>query len=79
MEILVLVSLCNQLLVDQIYVLETMTPLSFSEFRDYLSPASGFQSFQFRLLENKLGLKPVGLDPLTTEFPYSHKVNAGAI
>ncbi|XP_030836965.1 tryptophan 2,3-dioxygenase isoform X1 [Strongylocentrotus purpuratus] len=47
-----------KLLVDQIYVLETMTPLSFSEFRDYLSPASGFQSFQFRLLENKLGLKP---------------------
>ncbi|XP_071485919.1 tryptophan 2,3-dioxygenase-like [Diadema antillarum] len=47
-----------KLLVDQIYVLETMTPLSFSEFRDYLSPASGFQSFQFRLLENKLGIKP---------------------
>ncbi|XP_041461975.1 tryptophan 2,3-dioxygenase-like [Lytechinus variegatus] len=47
-----------KLLVDQIYVLETMTPLSFSEFRDYLSPASGFQSFQFRLLENRLGIKP---------------------
>lgn len=47
-----------KLLVDQIYILETMTPLSFAEFRDYLSPASGFQSFQFRLLENKLGVKP---------------------
>ncbi|MCL4138773.1 UNVERIFIED_CONTAM: hypothetical protein GTU68_004421 [Idotea baltica] len=34
-----------------------MTPLDFMEFRDYLSPASGFQSYQFRLLENKLGLK----------------------
>jgi len=26
------------------------------EFRSYLSPASGFQSLQFRLIENKLGL-----------------------
>lgn len=34
-----------------------MTPLDFMDFRDYLSPASGFQSFQFRLLENKLGVK----------------------
>jgi tryptophan 2,3-dioxygenase len=33
-----------------------MTPLDFLEFRDYLIPASGFQSFQFRLIENKLGL-----------------------
>lgn len=34
-----------------------MTPLDFMEFRDYLSTASGFQSLQFRLIENKLGLK----------------------
>lgn len=27
------------------------------DFRDFLSPASGFQSLQFRLLENKLGVK----------------------
>jgi tryptophan 2,3-dioxygenase len=33
-----------------------MTPLDFLEFRDYLIPASGFQSFQFRLIEIKLGL-----------------------
>ena len=38
-------------------ILETMTPLDFMEFRDYLCPASGFQSLQFRLLEIKLGLK----------------------
>jgi tryptophan 2,3-dioxygenase len=37
-------------------VLETMTPLDFLEFRDVLIPASGFQSVQFRLIENKLGL-----------------------
>lgn len=45
-----------RLLCDQISILETMTPLDFMEFRSYLSPASGFQSLQFRLVENKLGL-----------------------
>ncbi|XP_054262119.1 tryptophan 2,3-dioxygenase [Macrosteles quadrilineatus] len=46
-----------KLLVDQVMILETMTPLDFMEFRNYLSPASGFQSVQFRLIENKLGIK----------------------
>ncbi|XP_066287545.1 tryptophan 2,3-dioxygenase-like isoform X2 [Branchiostoma lanceolatum] len=46
-----------KLLVDQVMILETMTPLDFADFRNYLAPASGFQSLQFRLLENKLGLK----------------------
>lgn len=34
------------------------SPQEFLDFRDYLFPASGFQSFQFRLLEIKLGVKP---------------------
>lgn len=46
-----------RLLVSQITVLETMTSMDFLDFRDLLSPASGFQSFQFRQLEAKLGLK----------------------
>ena len=41
----------------QIDILETMTPLDFLDFRDFLYPASGFQSFQFRMLEIKLGLR----------------------
>lgn len=45
-------------------ILETMTPLDFMDFRDYLSPASGFQSLQFRLLENKLGIKQVRMSRL---------------
>lgn len=45
------------ILVEQFSILETMTPLDFIEFRDYLAPASGFQSYQFRLIENKLGIK----------------------
>lgn len=47
----------QKVIIAQLPILETMTPLDFLEFRDYLSPASGFQSVQFRLLENKLGLK----------------------
>lgn len=47
----------QKVLVDQINILETMTPLDFLDFRDLLVPASGFQSLQFRLIENKLGLK----------------------
>lgn len=48
----------QRLLVEQITVLETMTPLDFLDFRDALVPASGFQSVQFRLIENRLGLDP---------------------
>jgi tryptophan 2,3-dioxygenase len=44
-------------LVDHFTVLETMTPLSFLRFRDRLDTSSGFQSMQFRELENVLGLK----------------------
>lgn len=44
-------------LLGQIDVLETMTPLDFLDFRDLLAPSSGFQSAQFRSLENKLGLR----------------------
>lgn len=46
-----------KLLVQQIDVMETMTPMDFLDFRDDLRPASGFQSWQFKLLEAKLGLK----------------------
>jgi tryptophan 2,3-dioxygenase len=48
----------QQILIDQIMVMETMTSLDFMEFRDYLVPASGFQSLQFRLVEATLGIKP---------------------
>lgn len=46
----------QKILIDQVGVLETMTPMDFLDFRDFLVPASGFQSKQFRLIENKLGL-----------------------
>src|ERR1044071_8367388 len=46
-----------RVLVHQIDVMETMTAMDFLDFRDMLRPASGFQSWQFKALEAKLGLK----------------------
>jgi len=47
----------QKLLINQIRIMETMTPLDFLDFRNYLFPASGFQSYQFRMIENLLGLE----------------------
>ena len=47
----------EKILVQQIHILETMTPISFLAFRDELNPASGFQSMQFREIEISSGLK----------------------
>ncbi len=47
----------EKLLIQQIHILETMTPISFLTFRDELNPASGFQSMQFREIEFASGLK----------------------
>jgi tryptophan 2,3-dioxygenase len=46
-----------KVLVHQIDIMETMTPMDFLDFRDMLRPASGFQSWQFKIIEAKLGLK----------------------
>ena len=46
-----------KVVVAQIDVLETMTPLEFLSFRERLESGSGFQSFQFRELEFSLGQK----------------------
>lgn len=59
-----------KVLVAQLDILETMTPLEFLTFRDRLESGSGFQSFQFRGIEFALGQKrrtavdhyPVGSD-----------------
>jgi tryptophan 2,3-dioxygenase len=46
-----------RVLVHQIDIMETMTPMDFLDFRDLLRPASGFQSVQFKVLEASLGLR----------------------
>src|SRR5690242_12973906 len=50
----------ERVLVQQVDVLETMTPQDFAEFRQRLAPASGFQSVQFRELEFLSGAKDPG-------------------
>lgn len=51
----------EKVLVSQIHILETMTPINFLGFRDELNPASGFQSMQFREIEFASGLKDKGI------------------
>jgi tryptophan 2,3-dioxygenase len=46
-----------KVMVSQLDILETMTPLEFLSFRERLDAASGFQSDQFRQLEFVLGVK----------------------
>lgn len=60
-----------KVLVAQIDILETMTPMDFLEFRKSLSPASGFQSKQFRIIEALIGLSPA------TRYKSSEAVDAG--
>jgi tryptophan 2,3-dioxygenase len=62
----------ERVLIEHIEVLQTMTPQDFLEFRTVLTPASGFQSAQFRELEFLSGLKdPRFLDDLVTS-PEEH-------
>ena len=64
-------------LVQQVDILETMTPLSFVSFRDRLDTASGFQSMQFRILEFRLGHKRAGLlDAIEEGVPLRDRVQA---
>ena len=51
----------EKLLLDQIHILESMTPINFLAFRDQLNPASGFQSMQFREIEFSSGLKDASI------------------
>ena len=57
----------EKLLIAQIHILETMSPLRFLGFRDELNPASGFQSMQFREIEFSSGLKD---DAILREFAH---------
>src|ERR671929_1249978 len=64
-----------KVLVAQIDILETMTPSSFSSFRDRLETASGFQSIQFRELEFLLGYKRASaLSHVKSDFPGAERL-----
>jgi tryptophan 2,3-dioxygenase len=59
-HLLVRVHTIETVLIQQVGILETMTPQDFLAFRELLSPASGFQSVQFRELEFLSGAKDPG-------------------
>jgi tryptophan 2,3-dioxygenase len=50
----------ERVLINQVDVIDTMTPQDFVAFRNLLAPASGFQSVQFREIEFLSGLKDGG-------------------
>lgn len=68
-RIISIVSLLNQ----QVHILDTMTPMDFLAFRNLLTPSSGFQSKQFRLIEAKLGL----VMQQRHQYDYYKKTNEG--
>ncbi|MDX6613938.1 MAG: tryptophan 2,3-dioxygenase [Blastocatellia bacterium] len=63
----------EKLLVQQIHILETMTPVSFLGFREELNPASGFQSMQFREIEFASGLKDERVLRETESDEFAHR------
>jgi tryptophan 2,3-dioxygenase len=68
-----------QVLVHQIDILETMTPLDFLDFRDMLRPASGFQSYQFKMVEALMGLKFEHRHELNYYVSHLHKEELDAV
>lgn len=62
------INVIQRVLIQQIDVIETMTPLDFLEFRDLLVPASGFQSIQFKTIEIMLGIRRKYRIPADQEF-----------
>jgi tryptophan 2,3-dioxygenase len=62
-----------KVMVEQLDIVETMTPRSFSSFRDRLETASGFQSVQFRELEFLLGYKRPQLLKYQEHNPAAHE------
>jgi tryptophan 2,3-dioxygenase len=62
-----------KVMVAQLDILETMTPLEFRSFRERLDAASGFQSDQFRQIEFVLGVKS---EPAIQRFPEGGRARA---
>lgn len=57
LKILARVKMIQNQLFDQWAVLETLTPSEYMQFRDVLGSSSGFQSWQYRMVEFLLGNK----------------------
>ncbi|HEY7905429.1 MAG TPA: tryptophan 2,3-dioxygenase family protein [Wenzhouxiangella sp.] len=73
MKILARVKLVQQQLFNQWGVLETLTPSEYMQFRGVLGQASGFQSFQYRLVEFLLGNKNDRIPAVFKHQPAAHE------
>jgi tryptophan 2,3-dioxygenase len=63
--------------VAQVDVIETMSPRQFTSFRDRLDASSGFQSWQFRAIEQALGDRDDGLWPAYLAYLARHGYDTG--
>ena len=57
-------------------VLRTMTPADYTRFRDVLGPSSGFQSYQYRMIEYVLGNRNPNMLKPHAHMPEIHKMLA---
>jgi tryptophan 2,3-dioxygenase len=60
-------------------VLSTMTPFDYSAFRNALGRSSGFQSFQYRMLEFRLGNKNADMVAVHKRDPQAHEALQAAL
>ncbi len=60
-------------------VLSTMTPFDYSAFRNALGRSSGFQSFQYRMLEFRLGNKNADMIAVHKRDPQAHEALQAAL
>lgn len=79
LKILARVKQIQHQLFEQWSVLETLTPSEYVQFRDVLGEASGFQSWQYRLVEFLLGNKNAGLLRLYRHSPEIEKTMLDAL
>ncbi len=79
MKILARVKLVQQQLFNQWGVLETLTPSEYMQFRGVLGQASGFQSFQYRLVEFLLGNKNDRIPAVFKHQPKAHEALTTAL
>ena len=72
MKMLARIARIQEQLTQSWAVLSTMTPSDYLKFRDRLGQSSGFQSFQYRALEYRLGNKNVALARVHESDPIAH-------
>jgi tryptophan 2,3-dioxygenase len=60
-------------------ILSTMTPFDYNAFRDALGKSSGFQSFQYRMLEYRLGNKNPAMARVFQSHPHVHALVHAAL